>query len=144
MPINHKMGWFFAALTFKVGYSLMIIPIFLCFSTFNSSNWTDWFTILWDIFCIERWNCWLWELKFVLSKKAKKFDKFFTDDLTLTMYCQFAGEDFINYCGLLRKYELYWLLISVFESSGDFFLGYFQLNVWKYSIWNISRQCVHE
>ena len=47
------------------------------------------------------------ELKFVFSKKATKFDKIFTVDLTLTTYCQIDGEDFVNFCGLLRKHELY-------------------------------------
>ena len=39
--------------------------------------------------------------------KATKFDKIFTVDLTLTTYCQINGEDFVNFCGLLRKHELY-------------------------------------
>ena len=45
-------------------------------------------------------------VKFVFSKKATKFDKIFTVDLTHTTYCQIDGEDFVNFCGLLRKYEL--------------------------------------
>ena len=28
-------------------------------------------------------------------------------DLTVTTYCQIDGEDFVNFCGLLRKRELY-------------------------------------
>ena len=36
----------------------------------------------------------------MFSKKATKFDKIFTTD-------QIDGEDFINFCGLLGKYELY-------------------------------------
>ena len=46
------------------------------------------------------------KVKFVFSKKATKFDKIFTVDLTLTAYCQINGEDFVNFCGLLRKHEL--------------------------------------
>ena len=46
------------------------------------------------------------QLKFVFSKKATKFDKIFTVDLTLTTYCEIDGEDFVNFCGLLRKNEL--------------------------------------
>ena len=46
-------------------------------------------------------------LKFVFSKMAAKFDNIFTIDLTLTTYCQIDGEDFVNFCGLLRIYELY-------------------------------------
>ena len=45
-------------------------------------------------------------LKFVFSKKATKFDKLYTVDLTLTTYCQIDGEDFFNFCGLLRKHKL--------------------------------------
>ena len=37
-------------------------------------------------------------IKFVFSKKATKFYKIFTGDLTLA---------FVKFCGLLRKYELY-------------------------------------
>ena len=47
------------------------------------------------------------EVEFVFSKKATKFDKIFTVDLTLTTYCQIDGEDFVNLCGLLRKHKLY-------------------------------------
>ena len=60
----------------------------------------------------------------MFSKKATKFDKIFTVDLTLTTYRQIDGEDFVNFCGLLRKYELYnvdlrdeLLLLSLFDDS---------------------------
>ena len=46
-------------------------------------------------------------VKFVFSKKATKIDEIFTIDLTVTTYCQIDGEDFFNFCGLLRKRELY-------------------------------------
>ena len=39
-------------------------------------------------------------LKFTFSEKATKIDKIFTVD------CQIDGEDFVNFCGLLRKHEL--------------------------------------
>ena len=42
----------------------------------------------------------------MFSKKATKIDKIFTVDLTLTTKSQIDGEDFVNFCGLLRKYEL--------------------------------------
>ena len=45
-------------------------------------------------------------LKFIFSKKATKIDKIFTIDLTFTTYRQINSEDFINFCGLLRKYKL--------------------------------------
>ena len=47
------------------------------------------------------------KLKFMFSKKATKIDEIFTVDLTLCSKCQIDGEDFFNFCGLLRKHELY-------------------------------------
>ena len=46
-------------------------------------------------------------LNFMFSKKATKIDKIFIVDLTVTTYCQIKVEDFVNFCGLLRKRELY-------------------------------------
>ena len=46
-------------------------------------------------------------VKFMFSKKATKFDKIFTVDLTLCSRFQIDGEDFVNFCGRLRKRELY-------------------------------------
>ena len=43
----------------------------------------------------------------MFSKKATIIDKIFTVDLTLCSKCQFDGEDFVDFCGLLRKHELY-------------------------------------
>ena len=43
----------------------------------------------------------------MLSKKATKIDEIFIVDLSLTTYCQIDGEDFVNFCGLLREPELY-------------------------------------
>ena len=45
-------------------------------------------------------------VKFAFSKKATKFNKIFTFDLTLCSKCQIDGKDFVNFCGLLRKHEL--------------------------------------
>ena len=44
----------------------------------------------------------------MFSKKATKIDQIFTGNLTFTydVKCQIDGEDFVNFCGLLRKYEL--------------------------------------
>ena len=47
-------------------------------------------------------------LKFMFFKKATKFDEIFTVDLTLCSKCQIDGEDFVNFCGFLRKHELYY------------------------------------
>ena len=49
---------------------------------------------------------------------AKKFEKIFTVDLTLTTYCQIGGEDFVNVCGLLKKDELYLYSILAFKPFG--------------------------
>ena len=75
--------------------------------------WTD---IIWQAhhsftvnFCrfFSNWiiHCYF-RLKFMFSKKATKIDEIFTVDLTLCSKCQIDGEDFVNFCGLLRKHEL--------------------------------------
>ena len=46
-------------------------------------------------------------LKFVFSKKATKTDEIVTVDLTPTLYCQIDGEDFVKFCGIIKKHELY-------------------------------------
>ena len=51
-------------------------------------------------------------VKFMSSKKAKKIDELFTVNLTLCSKCQIDGEDFFNFCGLLRKHELYKNLLN--------------------------------
>ena len=43
----------------------------------------------------------------MFSKKATKTNEIYTVNLTVTTYCQIDGEDFVNFCGLLRKRELY-------------------------------------
>ena len=42
----------------------------------------------------------------MFSKKATKIDELFIVDLTLCSKCQINGEDFFDFCGLLRKHEL--------------------------------------
>ena len=42
----------------------------------------------------------------MFSKKATKIDEILTIDLTLCSKRQINGEDFVNFRGLLRKYEL--------------------------------------
>ena len=44
-----------------------------------------------------------------VHKKATKIDEIFTINLTSCSKCQIDGEDFVNFCGLLRKQELYHL-----------------------------------
>ena len=50
----------------------------------------------------------------MFSKKATKIDEIFTVDLTLCSKFQIDGEDFVNFCGLLRKHELYLLKVTTF------------------------------
>ena len=45
--------------------------------------------------------------KFMFSKMATKIDEIFTVYLSLCSKCQIDGEDFVNFCGLLRKHKLY-------------------------------------
>ena len=51
-------------------------------------------------------------LKFMFSKKAVKFEEIFTVDLTVCSKRQIEGEEFVNFRGLLRKYELYELKLQ--------------------------------
>ena len=53
-------------------------------------------------YIFERFSC----IKFMFSKKATKIDEIFNVDLTLCSKCQIEVEDFIDFCGLLRKHEL--------------------------------------
>ena len=46
------------------------------------------------------------DLKFTFPEKATKIDKIFTVNLTVCSNRQIVGEDFVNFCGLLRKPEL--------------------------------------
>ena len=59
----------------------------------------------------------LLNVKFMFSKKAKKIDKIFTGDLTVTTYCQIDGEDFVNFCGPISelKRELYLIPLPFFS-----------------------------
>ena len=45
--------------------------------------------------------------KWLFFWNQKMSDEIFTVDLTVNTYCQIDGEDFVNFCGLLRKRELY-------------------------------------
>ena len=59
-------------------------------------------------------------IKFVFSKKATKIDEIFTINLTVTTLCQIDSEDFVNFCGLLRKYEL----LTKKNASTNFFSNF--------------------
>ena len=43
----------------------------------------------------------------MFSKKVTELDEIFAVDLTLCSNCQIDGEDFVDFCGLLRKHKLY-------------------------------------
>ena len=49
----------------------------------------------------------------MFSKKATKIDEIFPVDLTLCSKCQIDSEDFVDFCGLLRKHELYHQIMSI-------------------------------
>ena len=46
-------------------------------------------------------------VKFTFSEKATKIDEIFTVNLTVCSNSQIDGEDFFNFCGLLRKHEFF-------------------------------------
>ena len=54
-------------------------------------------------------------VKFAFSKKDTKIDEIFTVDLTLCSKCQIDCEYFFNFCGLLRKHELYQIHFTFFS-----------------------------
>ena len=70
-------------------------------STFTSSEKINKFQ-----YCYFQ-GCWVrrGSVKFMYFKKATENDEIFTVDLMLCSKCQIVGEDFINFCGLLRKHE---------------------------------------
>ena len=57
----------------------------------------------------------------MFSKKATKIEKIFTVDLHLLRKRQIDGEDLVNFCGLLRKHELYQTWKSIQKCEGAFF-----------------------
>ena len=75
---------------FKYSFLVMIIKI-------HSNLTSMYYYAMSSLVCV---------IKFMLSKKATKIDKIFTVNLTLCSKCQIGGEDFVNFCGLLRKHEL--------------------------------------
>ena len=50
--------------------------------------------------------CNFYVIKFMFSKKVTKVDEIFTADLILCSKCQMEGEDFVYFCGLIRKHKL--------------------------------------
>ena len=53
--------------------------------------------------CVEPFG----HVMFMFFNKATKIDEIFTVDLTLCSKCQIDGEDFVKFCGLLIKHEIY-------------------------------------
>ena len=58
----------------------------------------------------------------MFSKKATKIGEIFTVNLTVTTYCQIDGEDFVNFCGLLRKCELYCHILAGIVHTSKLFV----------------------
>ena len=59
-------------------------------------------------------------IKFMYSKKATKIDEIFTVNLTVCSNRQINGEDFVNFCGLLGKHELYVQVLFLFIFTKSF------------------------
>ena len=63
-----------------------------------------------DFLPFHHWmpQAWYWQchLKFMFSKNTTKNDEIFTVNLTLCRRRQIDGEDFFNFCCLLRKHEV--------------------------------------
>ena len=57
----------------------------------------------------------------MFSKKASKIDEIFTVDLTLCSKRKINGEDFDNFRGLLRKYEL-WVKLLIRKYAKVFYV----------------------
>ena len=56
-------------------------------------------------------------------KKATRNDVNFSVNLTLCSKCQIDTEDFVNFCGFLRKHELYKRdIIQLFSADPKMFL----------------------
>ena len=54
------------------------------------------------------------KIKFVFSKWVTKIEEIFPINLTLATQCQIGGEDFVKFCGLLRKNKLYSALAPLY------------------------------
>ena len=78
-------------------------------------------------------------LKLIFSKKATKFDEIFTVDLTLCSKCQIDGEDFVIFCGLLRKGELY----CKRETSEIKFANFIEFRAWEYYEFCLTLKSTH-
>ena len=63
-----------------------------------------------------------------VSKEGQKFDEILTVDLALCSKYQIDGEDFVNFCGLLRKRELY----CKRETSEIKFANFIEFRAWEY------------
>ena len=51
----------------------------------------------------------------MFSKKAIKFEKIFTVDLTLCSKCQIDGEDFVDFCATSFYHFQQWRIASYFK-----------------------------
>ena len=62
-------------------------------------------------------------VKFMFSKKATKIDKIFAVNLRVCSNRQIDDEDFITFCGLLRKHELYSLELNRQDECTEKLIG---------------------
>ena len=68
----------------------------------------------------------------MLPKMATKLDTAFTVDLTLCSKGQIDSVDFVNFCGLLRKHELY--LTKIKKKISNFLAHEFVQSFAKYLV----------
>ena len=68
----------------------------------------------------------------MLSKKATKIDEIFSANLTSCSKCQIDDEDFVNFCGLLGKYEL--------EHSRNYYFSFYLKFASSKQIANLNKQ----
>ena len=62
----------------------------------------------------------------MFSKKTTKIDEIFTLNLTFTTYCQIVAEDFVNFCGFLKKRELYVLCVKSVVKIWSIFVAFLE------------------
>ena len=63
----------------------------------------------------------------MFSEKATKIEEIFSVDWTVCSKCQMDGEDFVNFCGLLRKHKLYYKKHTLYINIQPTQMGGFHL-----------------
>ena len=82
------------------------------------------------------------DVKFMFSKKATKINEIFTVDLTFCSERQIDGEDFVNFCGLLRKHKRYVIKLGSWYFRNILFLEMKYILLWFLEIIIFQRHFV--